>query len=244
MYQAFKLDSLHNAIESIWYEDSAEPVKHYEVTPELNANLIIKIYANQCEVVCSGAVTHYKTYPYIPNAHYFGIRFHPGYICFGQSANLYELQNQSIIAPQQFLYNWNHLEERIQDINCLKDQITELSLYLNKLMINIPTLPDSIKELLHYIQSHQGMLTVRELAHLTMRSERQLERLCKEYLGLSPKMVCDIVRIRHVLNILWQSPQEVTLSEIALQFGYVDQSHLAKNFKRFMGKSISEYLTS
>lgn len=240
-YQEFKTSLPHKSIESIWYVDSSQWVAAHTASPELSANLIIKLYPNNSEVVWSGAVTKQQTYPYIPDAQYFGIRFRPGYSCLSNLASLYDMRNTSIDVPQHTLRHWNHLEERLRDKHTLQEQIRELCQGLLKITHSVTELPDNVHEALYYVHRQRGVMTIHELSQLTLISQRQLERLFKSYLGLSPKTVCDIVRIQEILHLLWQPSKQCTLSDIALQFGYVDQAHLANDFRKFMGQSISDY---
>jgi transcriptional regulator GlxA family with amidase domain len=66
-------------------------------------------------------------------------------------------------------------------------------------------------------------------------SERQLERLFTERVGAAPKLYARIRRFRSVLAHLDdpgdQSPPR--LADLAAWFGYVDQSHLARDFAAF-----------
>ncbi len=237
MFHEIKFNS--NTLDSIWVVDSSAEGLDYTVTPDLGVNLIIKLFPNHSEVVLSGAVTRQQIYPHIPDTRYFGIRFHPGNHCFPHLPSLYELQNTSITLSNQFL---NCLEARLREQATQQAQIDELCHSLPTLVKNNLANPTSIQEALGYIHQYQGQITVRELSQMTMLSERQLQRLFKETLGVSPKTACNIVRIREVLQVLWQSSSFPNLSKIALQFGYTDQAHLANDFRRLIGMSISEYL--
>jgi AraC-like DNA-binding protein len=74
------------------------------------------------------------------------------------------------------------------------------------------------------------------------RSQRHLRRLFKDKVGVSPKTFQKIVRINRVLQLVHQNGY-TTLAEIAHRAGYYDHSHLDAEFKEFMGKRPTEYLT-
>ena len=243
MYQEFKFANFHPAIDSIWYADSSRPDESYSVTPELTPNLVIKLHLNRSETVFSGAVTRQQTYPFIPDTHYFGVRFRPGYTCLHTQASLYELQNTSMLLPKHILKQWDCADEQLRDQTILDDKIEFLSRSIAKISDKEVDLPSSLQEALYLIHQHGGTTTVQMLSQMTMISERQLERYFKTYLGLSPKAVCNTVRIQQVLNMLWGTTQKPNLSNLAFRLGYADQSHLANDFKKIMGESISEYLT-
>lgn len=240
MYQEFKtLDLI--AVESIWYADSIDEGVAYTVAPELNTNLVIKLHPNHSEVVYSGVVTHQQTYPYMPDVQYFGIRFRAG-VQLGDMASPYELQNVSVCLSDQRTIAC--LGEHLHGQNTLDAQL-KLLYQTACQMINTDTdLPTPIRDALHYIDRKCGATTIRELSQQTMMSQRHLERLFKIYMGVSPKQVCNIVRIRRVLDGLWQSSHHRSLTDLALQFGYADQAHLANNFRHLIGMSITDYLAT
>lgn len=63
-------------------------------------------------------------------------------------------------------------------------------------------------------------------------SARQLERVFAEYSGLSPKKTAELVRYQ----CLWRDilfGREFNTAEKALEYGYVDQAHLLRDFRRF-----------
>lgn len=94
----------------------------------------------------------------------------------------------------------------------------------------------AIKHIIHS-QKHD---TIKELAHYFNLSERQFERKFKEYSGLSPKRFMRIVRFAKACDHYGDS-HETSLTEIALNCGYYDQSHFIKDFKTFSGYEPSQF---
>ena len=86
------------------------------------------------------------------------------------------------------------------------------------------------------IDSRHGNVRVSELASECNLSERQLERLFLERVGIAPKLYMRIRRFRSVLNHLEDPPDtaKTNFAETAATFGYVDQSHLARDFRDFV----------
>jgi AraC-like DNA-binding protein len=66
-------------------------------------------------------------------------------------------------------------------------------------------------------------------------SERQLERLFLEQVGVTPKLYARIRRFRSVMQHV-EDPlhgDRLSWADIAALFGYTDQSHLVRDFKTF-----------
>ena len=96
-----------------------------------------------------------------------------------------------------------------------------------------------LKRALELIFSSHGLVTVAEMATITNVGERQLERLFKKYIGLSPKYYARIIRFNYIFKLIKSKKNSWT--EIVYQSGYYDQSHFIKNFKAFTGEDPSSY---
>lgn len=73
-------------------------------------------------------------------------------------------------------------------------------------------------------------------------SERQFERKFREYSGFNPKLCMRIVRFEEACNFYGHSGQK-TMTEIAHECGYYDQSHFIRDFKEFSGYEPGHYFS-
>ncbi|HEY0677432.1 MAG TPA: AraC family transcriptional regulator [Chitinophagaceae bacterium] len=71
---------------------------------------------------------------------------------------------------------------------------------------------------------------------------RYLHKLVYQYTGLSPKALNKINRFQLSLRLISQN--EESLTSIAYECGYFDQSHFIRDFKSFTGMTPSEYLVN
>ncbi|MEL6670237.1 MAG: helix-turn-helix domain-containing protein [Bacteroidota bacterium] len=83
---------------------------------------------------------------------------------------------------------------------------------------------------LELIHARAGAVSVRDLLSYTKCSERKMYRLFEDYFGVTPKWYIRIVRIRQALRLMTFNPQ-LSLTEVAYQSGYNDQSHFVKEAK-------------
>ena len=83
-----------------------------------------------------------------------------------------------------------------------------------------------------------GQITVDELATRWHMSNRTLERVFKEHVGIPPKEFLRIVRFQEVLKRLPVSGE--SLLRIAFELGYYDHAHLTNEFKKYSGVLPSE----
>jgi len=125
-----------------------------------------------------------------------------------------EIEEKIMIAPDNFKRAeilTTFLEKRLQHAR-LKDN----------------TIATSIKHVIHSGQIN----SVEQLAYQFNLSTRQFDRKFKEYAGFSPKMYMRLVRLS---NALKQQGSNKSLSRIAHECGYYDQSHFIHDVKAFTG---------
>lgn len=99
-----------------------------------------------------------------------------------------------------------------------------------------------IKILADKITSHpEQELSIEELAADIFVSKYYLIRKFKSSIGMTPHQFCIQNRIRKSQGLL---DEEKTISRIAVEMGFYDQSHFDKVFQRIVGISPSEYVHS
>jgi AraC-like DNA-binding protein len=124
------------------------------------------------------------------------------------------------------------LEERIMLApNNLKRAEILTDFLLMRLRHNVPTDDRIITSIRHVIHSKQHH-TVAQLADIFNFSTRQFDRKFKEYAGFSPKTYLRLVRLQDAIQ---QYSSDKSLTQIALECGYYDQSHFIHDVKAFTG---------
>jgi len=94
-----------------------------------------------------------------------------------------------------------------------------------------------------YLLSTGKMRSITTLARDSGIHRRQLERLFKEYVGLSPAAYARIQRITNAASMI-SSPHGFRALEYALDHGYYDQAHFNHDFKAVVGLSPTDYRNS
>jgi transcriptional regulator GlxA family with amidase domain len=77
-----------------------------------------------------------------------------------------------------------------------------------------------------------------ELTQRTGVSQRQLERLCKRYLGATPAQYYVQLRLERARRMLRQT--DMSVAEVAIACGFISLSHFAKVYRRHYGLSPRE----
>ncbi len=123
----------------------------------------------------------------------------------------------------------------------LSSFIDMLNLILLSYMQN-RVLPQVLVSAIANINQYEGCLSVKQLANMEFYSDRHLNRLFNDYLGINVKTFSKIVRINHVLKKL--SGGHYPTVDIAQTAEFYDQAHFIHTFKSICGITPKKYLES
>ncbi|HSN59842.1 MAG TPA: helix-turn-helix domain-containing protein, partial [Ferruginibacter sp.] len=76
--------------------------------------------------------------------------------------------------------------------------------------------------------------TIEQLASMACLSLRQFERVCRDRIGLPPKLYARLVRFSQAYRIR-ENSSDISWTSIAYECGYFDQMHMIRDFKEFAG---------
>ncbi len=88
---------------------------------------------------------------------------------------------------------------------------------------------------------NSGQTDIARLADAACLGTKQFNRIFSEHIGANPKEFSRTIRFQRALHILGNNPQ-ISLTALACECGYFDQSHMIKEFKIFSGYTLGEYL--
>ena len=90
---------------------------------------------------------------------------------------------------------------------------------------------------------NSGESDISRLADAACVSKKQFSRIFSEYIGFNPKEFSRTIRFQRALNIL-ENDGQISLTTLAYQCGYFDQSHMIKEFKSLSGYTPGEYIAA
>jgi AraC-like DNA-binding protein len=133
----------------------------------------------------------------------------------------------SILGPEG-----SELEERMMCASGNLERVHILSMFLERrLDRDIRELPPVFASINRIIET-RGLVDVTQLSADFCLSHRQFERKFKEFSGFSPKSYSRIIRFQAALK---EYGSGKSLTDIAYDCGYYDQSHFINDFKEFSG---------
>ncbi|HEU4324672.1 MAG TPA: helix-turn-helix domain-containing protein [Roseiflexaceae bacterium] len=133
------------------------------------------------------------------------------------------------------------LSERLRDAASPRQR---LDLLARVLLERLPRFPEQRPAIAQAIQAFERQPQAGAVAQVSAAvglSERQLARLFREAVGLTPKQFCRVRRFQQLLRRI-ERGRAVAWAETAIDCGYYDQSHLIRDFQLFAGLNPSSYL--
>ncbi len=164
----------------------------------------------------------------------FGIRLKPEAFIqlFGVPlAELYQnFTSVSLLAGSRF--NW--LFCLLREAPDMESRVTLVESFLYKKLMAIKEGEQLITRAIRKIWLEEGNISTSSLSRSVHIGERQLQRLFKSHLGISPKLYSRIIRFRSAYEQA-QAGKNIAWTDVAYNLGYADQAHFVKDFKNFAG---------
>lgn len=222
-------------IEGFWVLQGNGQARHsfHEFFADGSANLILRLSSSGCRAVLLGPVTTWAAVERDQRAEYLGLRFRLGQAPALTDASAAGLTNSCVDLSRIGTIHVDDLAERLLN----ERDPSARQRFLEQLVRPLPFLVRSARarKVASVVDCDNGALRIPELATRLDVGVRSLERLCLAELGIAPKRLQRIVRLRRALWLL-HTGGHGTLARVARACGYTDQSHLVKDFKAFTGR--------
>lgn len=135
----------------------------------------------------------------------------------------------------------NTLHVKLFSSKSLKEMISHAEIFLLSLDVQMNERTALIKNICELIYEKSGNITVNEISETFNIYRQKLNAVFKEEVKYTLKNFINLIRIRACLNHKIHTP-EVSLTEISYLFGYYDQAHFIRSFKKACGVTPSEYV--
>lgn len=132
------------------------------------------------------------------------------------------------------------LDSAVVNAPSTNDRISALESFLLSKLGNQQVIENVVQDTVQLISAAKGDLSIANLANHDANRKRQLERKFLQTVGMSPKKLCKLVRMQTALKLLLN--QDASLTDIAHNGRYYDQSHFIKDFRDFTGVAPSRFL--
>lgn len=170
----------------------------------------------------------------------FGIKFKPGGFRPFYEQAVATLTNKSMQLEEVFDIDAKKLGGEILAKADDNEMVNVFEKFLKPIIPTEDKNVEFVNKIIDFIYDHQHMFKVSELCEVFQINERKLQRLFRECVGVSPKWVIKLYRLQQAAEKI-ERAESVNLTFLSHELGYYDQSHFTKDFKKFLGKTPSEY---
>ncbi len=171
----------------------------------------------------------------------FGVKFQPGGLRPFLRSSISELTDRIVPASQVFGPDVLPLATQLRALHTPQTMAAAVSAYLDRHRPPLDRNTALAVSLVAAILDDPTILTVDALVKRGGLGIRVLQRLFKEYVGVSPKWVIRRFRLHELLEH-FHSGEALDGAQLALDLGYSDQAHLINDFRKLAGFTPTEYL--
>lgn len=230
-------------VQAFWQSTGVYPPgATYRVLPDACADFIFDLAAparatRECAVVV-GTMTRAIVVPTPGRRNLFGIRFRPG-----MASLLWPLPMRALCDGREslddVLPDGSTLAERLAEVEAFGARIALVEAWIEARLGQIDVDRQKLRavgEINARLEAGAGGTALSALGW----NERKLQRFFEATYGTNPATMRCFWRFEHLRRTLMRGGGD-TLSALAIDHGFADQAHMAREFQRFAGVSISTW---
>ncbi len=200
---------------------------------------------NKCSYVIGQPLTKRMSISNPQGINILGVKFTPLGLSLLTAIDMQHIANQIIDATDIWGADIALLYEKMLAKNSVAEQLSELEMFLiaKRKKQNACARMQLVANTIQRMEQHRTF-AVAQLLNTCPVTKKTLERYFLNQIGLSPKQYASIARFNKMLTWLDAQLTEPHWHQLIVDFGYYDQSHLIKDFKRFTGKTPTEYFSA
>ncbi|MEJ2042215.1 MAG: helix-turn-helix transcriptional regulator [Reinekea sp.] len=175
-----------------------------------------------------------------------GCRFKPGLFYAWLKRPLAEITDKELDTDTVLQVSNNLFEAELNTLDTAEQCIEAFTTWLEQAMTGIKDPSASAffaHEIVLAMETNHDWLRVEQVCEQFELSNRQLERLFRQHVGLTPKWVLRMYRLQQIANEI-VSDQPIQWADLACRLGYFDQAHCIRDFKKMTGKTPASYRAS
>ncbi|CAH1220453.1 hypothetical protein PAECIP111891_05028 [Paenibacillus allorhizoplanae] len=233
-YQEYKAFGDAHHIPALFYQFRSKDVgaPDFVAIPDGHVDMLFCCDANQPAIQVYGSVLSRHTITLKRNTDYFGVRFLSLHVTGSSKIDMKDLISQSCPLSDFIKMNTKSVEPIL-----IAATFTEKIRLFQEILGEVLTIQQDsrlVRFALNQMILAKGNVSVKDLAAETSYSERYLRKQFEHFVGLSPKVFCQITRFQHALNGLIATPQASAIwDSISEHAFYYDQAHFINEFKKF-----------
>ena len=229
-YEEFDAGALEPFAECFWRGDTTAGASSYPIPPDGCMDIV---FWPEGGLRVVGTMTTQQTAELPPGAHLVGIRFRPGMAGFFLGGVAEELVDRWTPLEDLWGARGRRLHQELGDSATAAARFLMLSRALPRPERGL----DGVHRAISAIVAAGGAVDLDWVASQARLSPRQFRRRSIEETGLSPKLLCRVLRFRRAAAL----SARLGWAAVAADCGYSDQAHLIRDFREFTGAPPSRF---
>lgn len=220
-------------VEHYWtvsWKLAGAPAHRVETLPHPSVHLVFERGATELGGVHTGKFSRLLQ----GNGFVFGVKFLPASFHGLYQKDLATLTNRRISPAKFFGEDFHRLEEQVLSAASTEPRIALTETFLRARLPRPDPRAQQLNDLATRIAQDTSITRAEQLPALCGIPLRQLQRLFRRYVGVSPKWVIMRYRIHEALAQVHEN-RVGNWAALALDLGYADQAHFIRDFKALVG---------
>jgi AraC-like DNA-binding protein len=172
----------------------------------------------------------------------FGIRFYPAAAAFLLKDDISRFNDAVVDVAGVVGNSIMDLRGKLQEAQSVSHQVELVEAYLIKKLLAHPKTIDKInlvRQIMNDLTQKDFFDNISNVATRYGITTRYLQKVFNQYTGLTPKLYTKINRFQNSLVLIGKN--NLSLTDVAYECGYFDQSHFIREFKSFTGSTPSGF---
>ncbi|MBZ6489483.1 helix-turn-helix domain-containing protein [Priestia aryabhattai] len=208
------------------FKINAPDHEYVSILPDACVEIIFELNPSKPTALIGGSVLKNKEIRFLSGIQYFGIRLLPEYGI--------KLPDDLIIdetIPSSFFVKQEHLIEQMLMDSSLQNCIRLFNHFIHSDAFTTRSVPGFIPYSIQQSYLNRGNIEINQLAEKTGYTVQYFRKKFEQYTGLTPKLFNRIIRFQSSLNNILN--QNSNLLDIVEEYGYYDQAHLIREYRKF-----------
>lgn len=160
------------------------------------------------------------------------VRLRPGAFRFFSSIDVNELTDQVVPLEQ-----WIPAMEKLYQPMRYGESFHERNIMVQRLLERMDgkdfCVHEKVMKTIDFIEAHEGMVKINDLAEAMNCTTRYLGRIFLQHIGVATKMYCQILQMNLSLQSILETKPK-SLLDTAIAYGYVDQAHMNRVYRKYL----------
>lgn len=228
----------HVLLDSFEVQNHTGEMMPYFLPPDGCTMLVFLLGRTEAQGMFRGVTATCETLQIPPHSAAFCVRLHPGSATSFVPAPVSDLSDR-LTPLDHFFRGVTELLTHLRHGESFHERNVLVQRYLMAQGVGQFIPMALVSRCVEVIEAQQGNLRIQELANTVGCSERYLNRVFQAHAGLSPKLFCELVQLQCCVRYISTS-QPKSLLDAAVNFGYFDQAHMNRAFRKFLNCTASD----